>query len=267
MLIYGQIQIIHGYSLKESWKINHRAGSKLSPSFATKTTIRCLKGMEQYTQTMGEEIANSALHGIGCLLGIAGLVFLITHVQHPLPAVIFASAMILMFLASSVYHAVIPQKIKNFFRIIDHQAIYIFIAGTYTPYCLLALRGPLGWTLLGFEWVLALTGVILSALKFRLIKKVEMVLFILMGWAIIVGCVPLARSITLQSFILLFAGGLAYTAGIFWYRAGKEKTDGAASGQVIRKRLFGAHVVWHLFVLAGAACHWFSVWYLFHTAV
>ena len=220
--------------------------------------------MEQNYQTMGEEIANSVLHGIGCLLGIAGLVLLVIYVRHPLPAVIFASAMILMFLASSVYHAVIPQKIKNLFRIVDHQAIYIFIAGTYTPYCLLALRGLLGEILLGFEWVLALTGVILSGIRFGLIKKVEMVLFILMGWAIIIGCVPLARSITLRSFILLFAGGAAYTAGTFWYRAGKEKSAGGISGgqEKVGERRFGAHVVWHLFVLAGAACHWFSVWFL-----
>ena len=220
--------------------------------------------MEKNFQTLGEEIANSALHGIGCLLGIAGLVLLVIHAQYPLPAVIFASAMILMFLASSVYHAVIPQRIKKLFRILDHQAIYIFIAGTYTPFCLLALRGPLGWALLVFEWSLALTGVILSALRFSRIKKVEMVLFILMGWAIIVGCIPLARSISAQSLILLFAGGIFYTIGTFWYRAGKEKSAGSSPERyvLIRERLFGAHVVWHLFVLAGAVCHWFSVWFL-----
>lgn len=202
----------------------------------------------QNDQTIGEEIANSATHFIGGIMGIFGLVLLINHAQSPLPAlVIFASAMILMFFVSAAYHALIPPKIKELFRIFDHQAIYIFIAGTYTPLCLLALKGTLGIALLCFEWALALAGVTLSALSFKKIKKVEMVIFILMGWAIIVGCIPLAGAMPIQSFILLFAGGVAYTAGTFFYRAGKRK--------------FGAHVVWHVFVLAGAACHWFSIWF------
>jgi hemolysin III len=208
-------------------------------------------------QTAGEEIANSALHFIGSLLGILGLVFLVNNAPSSLPVyIIFASTMIFMFSASAAYHAVIPKRIKQFFRIIDHQSIYIFIAGTYTPFCLLALKGSIGWALFFFEWIMALAGVILSAVKFRLIKKIEMVIFILMGWAIIGGCVPLARSLSLRSIVLLFAGGVLYTAGTFWYRAGKPKPDGKNS------RLFCGHVIWHLFVLAGAVCHWFSVWFI-----
>jgi hemolysin III len=208
-------------------------------------------------QTIKEEIANSALHFIGALLGILGLVFLVNHARSSLPVyVIFASTMIFMFSASTVYHAIISKKIKQFFRIIDHQSIYIFIAGTYTPFCLLALKGVPGRALFCFEWVMALTGVILSAIQFRFIKKIEMIIFILMGWAIIGGCIPLTRSRSLQSVVLLFAGGVAYTAGTFWYRAGKPKPDQQ------RHRLFCGHVIWHLFVLAGAACHWFSIWFL-----
>jgi hemolysin III len=222
-------------------------------------------------QTIGEEIANSALHFIGALLGILGLVFLVNNARSSLPVyVIFASTMIFMFSASTAYHAIIPARIKYYFRIVDHQAIYIFIAGTYTPFCLLALKGTLGWALFCFEWVLALTGVILSAVQFRFIKKIEMIIFILMGWAIIGGCIPLARSLSLQSIVLLFAGGVAYTAGTFWYRAGKPRpsvdkgNDPAQNdGQrQPRNRLFCGHVIWHLCVLAGAACHWFSVWFL-----
>jgi len=222
-------------------------------------------------QTVGEEIANSALHFIGTLLGILGLVLLVNKAHSSLPAyVIFASTMIFMFSASTVYHAIIPAKIKYFFRIIDHQAIYIFIAGTYTPFCLLALKGTLGWVLFFFEWILALTGVILSAVQFRFIKKIEMVIFILMGWAIIGGCIPLTRSLSLKSVVLLFAGGVAYTAGTFWYRAGKSKPSVDKSNnqpqndgqRPPRSRLFCGHVIWHLCVLAGAACHWFSVWFL-----
>ena len=226
---------------------------------------------QTYNQTIGEEIANSALHFIGTLLGILGLVFLVNNARSSLPVyVIFASTMIFMFSASTAYHAIIPAKIKYFFRIIDHQAIYIFIAGTYTPFCLLALKGALGWALFCFEWVLALTGVILSAVQFRFIKKIEMIIFILMGWAIIGGCIPLARSLSLKSIVLLFVGGVAYTAGTFWYRAGKPKPSidksinqaQSIGQQQPGSRLFCGHVIWHLCVLAGAACHWFSVWFL-----
>ena len=216
-----------------------------------------MKQNYQTDQTMAEEIANSALHFIGCLLGILGLIFLVNHVRSYQPVyVIFASTMILMFSASAAYHAVISEKVKQFFRIIDHQSIYIFIAGTYTPYCLLALKGRFGLFLFIFEWVMALTGVILSAVQFRFIKKIEMIIFILMGWAIIGGCIPLAHSLPLRSIVLLFAGGVLYTAGTFWYRAGKPKPG------LRQSRLFCGHVIWHLFVLAGAACHWFSIWFL-----
>jgi hemolysin III len=241
-----------------------------------------MKRIYQSSQSLGEEIANSVLHGIGGLLGIAGLVILVRQAQSSLPAyVIFAGAMILMFFISSLYHALCPQgikKIKEVFQIFDHQAIYIFIAGTYTPFCLLALKGPLGWALLCFEWVLAITGIILSALKCRFLKKAEMIIFILMGWAILAGCVPLARFLPLQSSILLLAGGIMYTAGTLFYRAGKEKCSANAkhSGEdfveeenprrILRKRVIGAHVVWHVFVLAGAACHWLSVWFFSRTA-
>jgi len=245
--------------------------------------------MEQNRQSVGEEIANSVLHGIGGLLGIAGLILLVNQARSSLPVyVIFASAMILMFAASAAYHALCPQitrqdrydqlswqtssktALVGLFRIFDHQAIYIFIAGTYTPFCILALKGTLGWTLLVFEWTLAMAGVILSALKVRFLKKAEMVIFILMGWAILAGCMPLARFLPLPGLILFFAGGLFYTAGTFFYRAGKGRPaavkpdSGGNTVQIIkpRKRKYGAHVVWHLFVMAGAACHWFSVWFL-----
>jgi len=238
--------------------------------------------MELNSQTtIGEEIANSVLHGIGGLFGIAGLVILVRQAQSSLPVyVIFTAAMILMFFASALYHGLCPQgimrdrqgqltpgasswaSILEVFQTFDHQAIYIFIAGTYTPFCLLALKGPLGWALFAFEWALALAGIILSALKSRFLKKAELVIFILMGWAILAGCIPLARFLPLQSFILLFAGGIAYTTGTFFYRAGKEKSAGQNPQRKIRKRIFGAHVIWHLFVMAGAACHWLSVWFL-----
>jgi hemolysin III len=218
----------------------------------------------EYKQTLGAEVANSITHGIGALLGTAGLVLLIMRAKGFFSAgisaggngvivtvfVIFASAMILMFLASTLYHAMQNQIIKKVFRIFDHQAIYLLIAGTYTPFCLLALKGVWGWSLLGFEWALAIAGIVLYALNFGFLKKAELIIFMLMGWAIVTSCVPLVRSISLRSLVLLMGGGAFYTLGTLWYRAGKKKNSGCA------------HVIWHVFVLAGAACHWWSVWYL-----
>jgi hemolysin III len=208
-------------------------------------------------QTLGEEIANSILHGTGVLLGILGLVFLVQRARGLFGGkglnggglavyVIFAAAMILMFLASTLYHSMRIPEVKKLFRTFDHQAIYLFIAGTYTPFCLLGLKGAWGWSLFGFEWVMAFTGIVLYGLNCRFIKKAELAIFILMGWAIIVGFVPLVKALSLKSLILLFSGGAAYTAGTFWYRAGKTMT----------------HVVWHVFVLAGAVCHFWAVWFL-----
>ncbi|GHV86680.1 hemolysin III [Spirochaetia bacterium] len=214
----------------------------------------------QSGQTIKEEIANSVLHGIGVLLGITGLILLVLNAHSYVPVyVIFASAMILMFFSSTMYHALLPRGAKELFRMFDHQAIYIFIAGTYTPYCFLAFKGTLGWVFFAFEWGLALTGIILSAIKWRFLKKAELTIFILMGWVILAGTIPLARALPLESFILLFAGGAAYTAGTFWYRAGKEKFP-AKGGP--KQRRYGAHVIWHILVMAGAVCHWFSVWFL-----
>ncbi|MDR1507298.1 MAG: hemolysin III family protein [Treponema sp.] len=211
------------------------------------------------SQTTGEEIANSILHGFGVLLGILGLIFLVQRANGLFGGsglsggglttyVIFAAAMILMFLASALYHGLQSPGVKKLFRVFDHQAIYIFIAGTYTPFCLLGLKGAWGWSLLGFEWALALAGIILYGVNCRFIKKVELVIYMLMGWAIFASFVPLIKSLSPRSLFLLFTGGAAYTAGTFWYRSGKT--------------IRGNHVVWHVFVLAGAVCHFWAVWFL-----
>jgi hemolysin III len=209
------------------------------------------------SQTIGEEIANSILHGMGVLLGILGLVFLVQRARGFFGGkglsgsglaiyVIFSAAMILMFLASTLYHSLQSPGVKRIFRIFDHQAIYLFIAGTYTPFCLLGLKGAWGWALFGFEWVMAFTGIVLYGLNCRFVKKAELAIFILMGWAILAGFVPLVKALSPKSLVLLFSGGAAYTAGTFWYRAGKTMT----------------HVIWHVFVLAGAICHFWAVWFL-----
>jgi hemolysin III len=209
-------------------------------------------------QTPGEEIANSTLHGIGALLAIAGLVLLTLRANGMLGGkgggalaissyVIYTASLIIMFLASTLYHAIQHEKAKQVFRILDHSAIYVLIAGTYTPFCIYVLQGAFGWALFGIEWGLAALGIVFYAINYKPLKKIEVIVYILMGWAIVVGWSPLSKALPRISLILLIAGGVAYTLGTIWY------------AQKIRR---GTHVTWHVFVLAGAVCHWFSIWFL-----
>jgi hemolysin III len=160
---------------------------------------------------------------------------------------IFAAALIAMFLMSTLYHAIQHEGAKRVFRILDHSAIYFLIAGTYTPLCLLGLKGAWGWTLFGIEWALAIMGIVLYAVNFKPLKKAELGVYILMGWAIVFGWFPLFRAIPRVSIILLAAGGLSYTLGTLWYSKPQRR---------------GSHVAWHVFVLAGALCHWWSIWFM-----
>ncbi|GHV94511.1 hemolysin III [Spirochaetia bacterium] len=209
-------------------------------------------------QTPGEEIANAILHGLGMLLAAAGLVLLCARGNGALGGagggalaitsyVIFTTTMIIMFLASTLYHAIQAEGAKRIFRIIDHSAIYVLIAGTYTPFSLLGFRGALGWVYFGIEWGLAALGVSLYSSNVKFIKKVELAVYLLMGWALAIGFFRLFHSIPRMSAVFLLAGGAAYTLGTIWYS---------------QKNRRGSHVVWHAFVLVGAVLHWFSVLFL-----
>ncbi|MDL2229362.1 hemolysin III family protein [Treponema sp. OttesenSCG-928-L16] len=209
-------------------------------------------------QTPGEEIANSILHGLGLLLAIAGLVLLVLRANGYLGGkgggalaiasyVIFAASMISMFLASTLYHAIQHEGAKRVFQILDHSCIYLLIAGTYTPFCLIALKGNWGWTLFGIEWGLAVLGIVFYSIGLKSLRKIEVAVYILMGWAIILGWFPLKDALPGHSLWLLIGGGAAYTLGTIWYR---------------KKHRRGTHVAWHAFVLIGAACHWLAIWFL-----
>ncbi|MDR1447059.1 MAG: hemolysin III family protein [Treponema sp.] len=206
-------------------------------------------------QTPGEEIANSILHGLGALFAITGLVLLVYrsvktgNYSHLALAsyVLFSSSMAIMFLASTLYHAIQHEGAKRVFRILDHSAIYILIAGTYTPYSLLGFGGAMGWVYFGIEWTLAAAGISLYAANWRPIKKAELIIYILMGWACIWGLPRLFRVLTRASIVFFLAGGISYTLGTLWYARGNRR---------------GSHVVWHVFVLAGAVCHWLSIWFI-----
>ena len=206
--------------------------------------------------TIGEEIANSILHGVGTLGAVAALVLLNLKTRGVLggprgsgmdvaAVTIYAVAMIGMFLTSTLYHAIRHGGAKRIFRIFDHSGIYLFIAGTYTPFCLIALRGVWGWSLFAFEWTMAALGITLYATGNKALKKIEVAVYILMGWAIVAGFVPLVRSIPVSSIIFLLAGGVVYTMGTIWYR---------------KKHIRGTHIVWHAFVLLGAIFQWVSIW-------
>jgi len=209
--------------------------------------------------SIGEEIANSLLHGMGFLGATAGLVLLSLKAggfwngqragNLDIAAVLlFSTTMIGMFLISTLYHAIQHKGAKIVLRRLDHSVIFIFIAGTYTPFCISGLGGIWGWSLFAFEWSLALLGITLNILDYKAIRKIEVAVYLMMGWAIIAGCVPLFRSVPVPSIILLICGGIAYTLGTLWYRM---------------KNIRFTHVIWHVFVLIGTVCHWFSIWYLF----
>jgi len=209
-------------------------------------------------QTPGEEIANSILHGLGVFLATAGLTVLILRTNGYFGGTkasgsviacytIFSATMVSMFLASTLYHAIQHEGAKRVFRILDHSAVYLLIAGTYTPFSLLGLRGAWGWAYFGIEWALAITGTVLYAVNWKSLRKAELWVYILMGWAIVGGLWLLYRQIPLISFVLLISGGGAYTMGTFWYR---------------RRHRRGAHVVWHIHVISGCVCHWLSLWFM-----
>ena len=162
-------------------------------------------------------------------------------------ASVFAATMVLLYLTSTLYHALPRNKAKHVFRLFDHGAIFLLIAGTYTPFTLGVLRGAWGWTLFGLVWSLALFGIVLkTVLGFRH-PRLSMVLYIGMGWLAIIAVRPLLLHVPPSGLVFLVAGGIAYTAGVAFYAA---------------ERLRYAHFVWHLFVLAGTSCHFFAVlWY------
>ncbi|MDR1862545.1 MAG: hemolysin III family protein [Treponema sp.] len=209
-------------------------------------------------QTPGEEIANSILHGLGILLAAAGLVLLVLRAAGRLGGTdagvlavtcyaVYSAAMISMFFASTLYHAIQHEGAKRILQIIDHSAVYILIAGSYTAFSLLGFRGALGWAYFGAQWALAAAGVTLYAVNWKFLRKAELAVYILMGWAIAAGFPRLWHQIPRISFIFLLSGGVVYTAGTFWYR---------------RRHRRLSHVVWHCHVLAGAACHWLSLWFM-----
>ncbi|MDY0220689.1 MAG: hemolysin III family protein [Desulfobacterium sp.] len=205
---------------------------------------------QERTQTRGEEIANSISHGVGFLAAVAASpVLIFSAVQHGssagiVGASVFAFTMVLLYITSSLYHALARSRAKRVFQILDHGAIYLLIAGTYTPFTLGVLRGVWGWVLFGIVWGIAVVGVILKSIGGMKYQKLSTVLYLAMGWSIIIAVKPLYINMPPWGFFWLLAGGLVYTAGVVFYAA---------------DRIRYAHFIWHLFVIAGTACHFIAV--------
>src|SRR5690606_8609444 len=205
-------------------------------------------------QTLGEEIANSISHGLGALGAVAAAPLLIVGATRRgdaaliAGAAVFAASMCLLYLASTLYHALPRGRAKQVFNVLDHSAIYLLIAGTYTPFALGPLRGPWGWTLLGLVWGLAALGVALKAMRRLDRPAVSLALYLAMGWLVAIAVDPVLEHVPAGGLWLLLAGGLAYTGGVLFF--------------VFDSRWRYSHFVWHLFVLAGTACHFFAaLWY------
>jgi hemolysin III len=201
-------------------------------------------------QSAGEEVANSLSHGAGFVAAVIGTPFLLAEVARVgsvadvVGATVFILTVMLAYLASTLYHAVPWQRVKSVLRAIDHGSIFLLIAGTYTPFTLGVLRGGWGWTLFGLVWTLALAGVVMKSLGGVRLHKLSMAIYLGMGWLIVIAIVPLVERMPPAGLAWLVAGGLAYTGGVAFYALDRYRY---------------CHFIWHLFVIAGTACHFMAV--------
>ncbi|MBO5236936.1 MAG: hemolysin III family protein [Spirochaetaceae bacterium] len=206
--------------------------------------------------SIGEEIFNSVTHGIGAGLAVAALVLLIIRAAIYAPQdgkgfyitsfAIFGSCLFILYLMSTLYHALTPYGAKKVFAIFDHTSIYLLIAGTYTPFCLTTLRGPIGWVLFGIIWALAIAGMTFYAIFGSRMRVLSAITYILMGWLVVFAFKPMAEALPKLSLILLILGGVAYTVGCIFYAL---------------KKIKWMHSIWHIFVIFGSVLHFFSVYF------
>lgn len=205
------------------------------------------------SQTLGEEIANSVTHGVAALLSLVALPILVVGAVQKggalniLSSSIFGASLVLLYLASTLCHSLPRGRAKQVFEILDHCAIYLLIAGTYTPFLLVSLGGTWGWSLFGVIWGLALLGVIFKSVFGIRYPMASNALYLLMGWLVLVAIKPMMAAVPEAGMMWLLAGGIAYTLGVVFF--------------VLDNRWRFAHFVWHLFVLSGSACHFLAVFF------
>jgi hemolysin III len=214
----------------------------------TKTTTS-----QKVFYSLGEEIANSVTHGIGLGLSVAGMTILVVlaaiygDIWRVVSFSIYGSSLIILYLASTLYHSFQKPEIKRVFRILDHASIYLLIAGTYTPFTLVSLRGPWGWTIFGVVWAMALVGIAFKTVFIGRYEIVATAAYVLMGWVCVVAFRQMLVYVPSGGLTFLIIGGVVYTIGVIFYAWQKLPYN---------------HAIWHLFVLGGSICHFFAVFNL-----
>ena len=205
-------------------------------------------------QSRPEEVANSLSHGLGLVAALVGAPVMLVHAVQRSDALliagiaVFCATLLLVYFASTVYHALPAGKAKRVFRVLDHSSIYLLIAGTYTPFTLGVLRGAWGWALFAIIWLLATVGVVLKAWGGMAHPVISTGLYLVMGWVIVIAADPMLAEVPTAGLLWLLAGGLFYTLGVAFY--------------AMDSRLRYGHLIWHFFVLGGTVCHYFAVlWY------
>jgi hemolysin III len=197
-----------------------------------------------------EETINALTHGLGALFSLAGFIVLVMRASlrgdawHIVTCSIYGATLVLLFGSSTLYHSFRSRRLKHVFRIIDHAAIYLLIAGTYTPFALVKLRGRWGWGLFGVIWGLALAGIVFQIFFVHRFRLLQTLIYLAMGWLALFAAKPLLASVPLPGLLWLLAGGLFYSLGAVFY---------------LWKKLPFHHGIWHLFVLAGSVCHYFAI--------
>lgn len=200
--------------------------------------------------TIIEERINGLTHGFGAVLSVAGLVVLVVcatiygNAWHIVSFSVFGSTLIILYTASTLYHSITHPTAKKVFWILDHSAIFILIAGTYTPFMLVSLRGGCGWSIFGVIWACAILGIILKVFYIGRFEKISVAVYIIMGWLCIVAFKEIVANVSFLSIILLIAGGLSYTLGVIFFAWQKLPYN---------------HALWHLCVLGGSVFHYFAV--------
>jgi hemolysin III len=202
-------------------------------------------------QSPAEEIVNSATHAIGVGLGVAALALMVVRsvelgdVWRIVSTSVYGTSIVLLFAASMAYHGALSPRWKERLHRLDHAAIFLLIAGTYTPIALVTLRGPWGWSILGVVWGLAVAGIAFKLLAMERLKRVSVALYVLMGWMALAVIEPLIDALGAGGVMWLALGGVCYSVGVIFYMS---------------RRMPYSHAVWHVFVLAGSVCHFFAVW-------
>ncbi|HKY05867.1 MAG TPA: hemolysin III family protein [Blastocatellia bacterium] len=199
-----------------------------------------------------EEVANTITHGLGLALSVVGSLILLIlstlrgDTWQVVSCTIFGVTMVALYAASTLYHSFRNPRHKHILKILDHSAIYLLIAGTYTPFTLISLRGWVGWTLFAVIWTLSIVGIILKCVFIHEFKILSTLVYVVMGWIGIVAIKPLLASVPVAGIVWLIAGGVAYTVGVVFFAC---------------KRVPYNHAIWHVFVMAGSICHYFAVMY------